>query len=115
MKNFEISAPVREKVEKLMKELYEVCSENDVPLIIGAGMGRRETADKVLVDRVITVHIDEEAGCVDSSIRAACEILQIREVPELFISGLQIMREELESECDCPECRASRERIHILH
>ncbi|EDS8889470.1 hypothetical protein GQC79_004438 [Salmonella enterica] len=115
MKNIEISAEVRENVEKLMRELYKICSENDVPLIIGACMERRETADKVLVNRVITVHIDEEIGCADSSIRAACEILQIREVPELFISGLQIMREELESECDCPECRENRERIHILH
>ncbi|ECO2438230.1 hypothetical protein ACQR7C_10055 [Salmonella enterica] len=88
MKNFEISAEVRENVDKLMWELYKVCSENDVLLIIGAGMGPGET-----VDRVIAVHIDEETGCADSSIRAACEVLQIREVSELFISGLQIMRE----------------------
>lgn len=115
MKDFKTSEEVAEKIEKLMKELYRVCSENSVPLVIGAGMARRETASKVLVNRVMTVHIDEEAGCSDSSIRAACEILQIREVPELFISGLQIMREDLNSGCDCPECRSERERISILH
>lgn len=115
MDNFKTSEDVAEKIETLMKELYKVCSENGVPLVIGAGMERKETASKVLVSRVTTVHLDEETGCTDSSIRAAFEILQIREVPELFIAGLQIMREELDSECDCPECRAERERISILH
>lgn len=115
MENFKTSEEVAEKIETLMKELYKVCSENGVPLVIGAGMERRATASNVLVNRVMAVHLDEEAGCSDSCIRAACEILQIREVPELFIAGLQIMREELNAECDCPECRAERERINILH
>ncbi|HCL5309921.1 TPA: hypothetical protein N2G38_002200 [Salmonella enterica] len=115
MDNFKTSEEVAKKIETLMRKLYKVCSENGVPLVIGAGMERKETASKVLVSRVTTVHLDEETGCTDSSIRAAFEILQIREIPELFIAGLQIMREELDSECDCPECRAERERISILH
>ncbi|EAQ6363923.1 hypothetical protein DOH76_27645 [Salmonella enterica subsp. enterica serovar Oranienburg] len=70
---------------------------------------------KGLIMKDFKASIDEETGCSDSGIRAACEILQIREVPELFISGLQIMREKLNSGCDCPECRSERERISILH
>lgn len=115
MKDFKASEDVTEQIEKLMRELYEVCSQNGVPLVIGAGMERKDTGRKVLVSRVMAVHIDEETGCTDSSIIAASEILQIREVPELFIAGLQVMREELNSECDCPECRAERERISVLH
>ncbi|EDX0374336.1 hypothetical protein GTL21_005144 [Salmonella enterica] len=46
MKDFKTSEEVAEKIEKLMKELYGICSENGVLLVIGAGMARRETASK---------------------------------------------------------------------
>ncbi len=112
MKDINTSPEVVEKIQSLIRQLHDVCVENGVPLVIAALVSRISTTEGDGISRLLSLYLDGPAGLTDSSLLAASEILQMPGVPDSFVAGLEMLREELNKPCDCPECRSEHGRIH---
>ncbi|ECD7244713.1 hypothetical protein LVO39_002546 [Salmonella enterica] len=113
MKDINTPPEVVEKIKALIKELHGICVENGVPLVIAALVSRTSTirGDRD-INRLLSFYLDGPTGLTDSSMLAASDILRMPAVPDSFIAGLELLREEMNKPCDCPDCRAGRARMH---
>ncbi|ECW0107026.1 hypothetical protein J9T75_002918 [Salmonella enterica] len=112
MMDINTSPEVVEKIEALIKGLHDVCVENGVPLVIAALVSRTSTTGGEGISRLLSFYLDGPAGITDSSMLAASDILRMPCVPDSFIAGLEMLREEMNKSCDIPECRSEHGRIH---
>ncbi|EHL2774459.1 hypothetical protein KCE64_001006 [Salmonella enterica subsp. enterica serovar Hvittingfoss] len=103
---------VVEKIQEIIKELHAVCVENGVPLVIAALVSRTSATGGDGISRLLSFYLDGPAGITDSSMLAASDILRMPYVPDSFVAGLEMLREEMNKPCDCPECRSEHGRIH---
>lgn len=101
-----------EKIREIIKELHDVCVENGVPLVIAALVSRTSTTGDDEISRLLSFYLDGPAGITDSSMLAASDILRMPYVPDSFVAGLEMLREEMNKPCDCPECRSEYGRRH---
>ncbi|EDM1758269.1 hypothetical protein AH553_24520 [Salmonella enterica subsp. diarizonae] len=113
MKDINTPPEVVEKIEALIKDLHGVCFENGVPLVIAALVSRTSTiGGDEGINRLLSFYLDGPAGLTDSSMLAASDILRMPGVPDSFIAGLEMLRDEMNKPCDCPVCQAARARMH---
>ncbi|EDY2188790.1 hypothetical protein GTE46_005469 [Salmonella enterica subsp. enterica] len=112
MKDINTPPEVVEKIEALIKELHGICVENGVPLVIAALVSRTSITEGENINRLLSFYLDGPTGLTDSSMLAASDILRMPGVPDSFVAGLELLREEMNKPCDCPDCRAGRARMH---
>ncbi|ELK1648175.1 hypothetical protein QIZ43_000122 [Salmonella enterica] len=103
---------VVEKIQEIIRELHDVCVENGVPLVIAALVSRTSTTGGDGISRLLSFYLDGPAGITDSSMLAASDILRMPYVPDSFVAGLEMLREEMNKPYDCPECRSEHGIIH---
>ncbi|EDQ2390374.1 hypothetical protein RU50_001293 [Salmonella enterica subsp. enterica] len=108
MKDINTPPEALEKIQSLIRQLHDVCVENGVPLVIAALVSRTGRD----INRFISLYLDGPAELTDSSLLAASDILRMPYVPDSFVAGLEMLREEMNKPCDCPECRSEHGRIH---
>lgn len=110
MKDFKIAPEVAAQVKELIKALHEFCVENNVPVVVGAVLGRTHYGENVQVEKVRACFLSTASGAFDSTIAAAGEILKTPFIPDEVVSALAMknMFDGNGDDCDCPNCVARR-------
>ncbi len=91
MENKKPSEPVLQELKTLTTRIFQICVENNMPVVIGYSFELSRNEDGYSTNKSITAYADEEKGAWDSTIAAASMMLRMKEVPKEAIRAMANM------------------------
>lgn len=91
MKNKTPEESVLQELKKLTKRIFQICVENNMPVVIGYSYEISRNEDGYSTNKSITAYADEKKGAWDSTITAAVMMPRMKEVPKKAIHAMADM------------------------
>ncbi|EEJ5471431.1 hypothetical protein AU693_004491 [Salmonella enterica subsp. diarizonae] len=91
MKNKIPEESVLQELKKLTTRIFQICVENNMPVVIGYSYELSRNEDGYSTNKSITAYADEKKGAWNSTIAAAVMMLRMKEVPKKAIHAMAEM------------------------
>ncbi|MFB1872646.1 hypothetical protein ACEY8Q_17230 [Salmonella enterica subsp. enterica] len=98
MKNTTPDAAILQELGKLTRRMLELCTENNIPVVIGYSYIKNSDENNCTHRRHTSAYINEKAGAYDPSIAAAANMLKIKDVPRSVIFMLDAIAQDSDQE-----------------